>query len=223
MKTLFRQNIYYFITIFILIISGGLILLFSSKEGFSLWVNARYSGLMDIVILGINQIGTVWFNALIVILLWLWKGWKTALQGASCFAVTVLVIAFFKYVVFPGTPRPTVLFEGREILRLIEGVVQLKTESFPSGHTASAFSIATVLAFLLPGKQYHWLLALAAALVGYGRIYLSQHFITDVYAGMIIAVIVSTFIYWWMERVLHINNPVQPEVITNKNIHPSTS
>jgi membrane-associated phospholipid phosphatase len=53
----------------------------------------------------------------------------------------------------------------------------------------------TFLALVMPYKRLHFIFAVIAGLVGYGRIYLSQHFITDVYTGMIIGVIVTTVIY----------------------------
>lgn len=205
MKNFFRQNLYYFIAILILLVFGGVILFLYNKETVTLWVNPRHSRLADVVVLCMDKVGTVWFNVLVVVALWLWKRWKTAIQGAACFLITTAVVSFFKYVLFPGEPRPTVYFEGKTILRLVEGVTQLSTESFPSGHTAAAFAIAGVLAFTVKRKPLQCLFVLLAAIVGYGRIYLSQHFITDVYVGMTIGIVVSMVVYLLMDRILKIN------------------
>lgn len=205
MKNFFRQNLYYFIAVLILLVFGGVILLLFHKETVTLWVNQHYSRFVDILILCVDKVGTIWFNLLVVAGLWLWKGWKTAIQGATCFLITTAVVQFFKHIIFPGELRPTLHFEGKAVLRLVEGVTQLSTESFPSGHTAAAFAVAGVLAFNIKCKPLQWLFVLLAAIVGYGRIYLSQHFINDVYAGMIIGVVVTTVVYLLMDKILKIN------------------
>lgn len=196
MKHLIKQNKVYFLSILFLLILGGILLLCLTKEEFTLWVNVRYNTFTDYFFWSASLAGTIWFSMLVLAIVWWRKGWRTALQGLLCFGITALVIQFLKYIVFPGTPRPTLYFEGIADLRLLGWVEQLKTESFPSGHTAAAFAIATFLALLLPKKQYHWLLALGAALVAYARIYLSQHFITDVYTGMTVSVLTTFLVYW---------------------------
>ena len=196
MRNIIRQNMYYFFSFFLLVITGGIILATTSKEEITLWVNAHYSDLLDKIILIIDKIGTLWFSLFTLIMLWTLKGKKVLLNASICFTSVMLITMFTKYILFPGTLRPTLHFEDATVLRLLEGVIQLKTESFPSGHTSSAFAIFTFLSLILPKKHWHILFALIAASVGYARVYLSQHFITDVYTGMIIGVIVTTIIYW---------------------------
>jgi len=57
--------------------------------------------------------------------------------------------------------------------------------SFPSGHTIAAFSLATVVARRY-GHQHKWVPYAAygaAALVGFSRVSLSAHFVSDVFMG----------------------------------------
>lgn len=78
-------------------------------------------------------------------------------------------------------PRPyLVLADSRSV------VLPLPDYSFPSGHTAASFAVATVLAARWPA----WLLLMfaAAALVGLSRTYLGHHYPSDVLAGAIIGV-----------------------------------
>ncbi len=196
MKNFIRQNSCYFFACLLLIVFGGIVLLLSSKGPVLLWVNRHYSIFWDAFFKTASAIGNISFSLVVLLALAVWKNMKTSWRAFICILSTALVVQILKHLVFPGTPRPILYFDGVEDLRLLKGVVQLQTESFPSGHTAAAFAISTILAFILPRKKYHWILALIAACVGYARIYLSQHFITDVYVGMIIGISVTTLVYY---------------------------
>jgi membrane-associated phospholipid phosphatase len=79
-------------------------------------------------------------------------------------------------------PRPAGLLEDGSFHRIGE---PLLFKAFPSGHTLTAFAIASSLYFSAPkGKRSH-LLALfgVAALVGLSRIAVGAHWPTDVLAG----------------------------------------
>lgn len=109
---------------------------------------------------------------------------------------------FMKQVLFSGSPRPKVFFEGERVLNFVEGVDVLSYNSFPSGHTMTAFSIACFLALTLQKEKWSFFLALGAVLVGISRVYLLQHFLIDVIAGSLIGVVVSTCIFIFSEKFL---------------------
>jgi membrane-associated phospholipid phosphatase len=60
----------------------------------------------------------------------------------------------------------------------------LKTHSFPSGHTTTAFAGATMLAALAPRYRVAWYAL--ACLIGYSRLYNGVHYPTDVLAGALL-------------------------------------
>lgn len=201
MKELILKNKYYYTTILVFMIAGAFLLFWHDKLEVTLWVNNKNNLLLDRFLLGMNLIGDVEFAVILVGFIFVLKGWRWALKAGMCFTFAMIVTQFMKHIIFPGVLRPTLVFpEGT--LRLVEGVIQLKTESFPSGHTSSAFSIATFLALYKNGNRWNMLLAFLALLVAYGRIYFSQHFITDVYCGMIIGVAVTTLIYYYYPKSL---------------------
>ena len=65
-------------------------------------------------------------------------------------------------------------------------LVDVRTQSFPSGHTSEAFTMATSVSLAYP-KWYVIAPAYTfATLVGYSRIYLGVHYPSDVVAGAIL-------------------------------------
>jgi membrane-associated phospholipid phosphatase len=65
----------------------------------------------------------------------------------------------------------------------------------PSGHTIAAFSVATIVARRY-GKQHKWVPYVSygmAALVGFSRVTLSAHFVSDVFVGGALGYSVSRF------------------------------
>ena len=72
-----------------------------------------------------------------------------------------------------------------------------KDSSFPSGHTSNAFAIATTLS--LTNKKWYVIVPayLWATGVGYSRLYLGQHYPSDVLAGAAIGV-GSAFLSRWL-------------------------
>ena len=73
-------------------------------------------------------------------------------------------------------------------LHLVKGVDVHSYGSFPSGHTGTAFTFALLIALLIPSATVSITCILIALIIGYSRIYLSQHYPVDVAAGMIVAV-----------------------------------
>jgi membrane-associated phospholipid phosphatase len=61
-------------------------------------------------------------------------------------------------------------------------------DSFPSGHTTSAFALATTIAIISKDKKIGLFCFILAALTGYSRIYLGQHFLEDVGFGSLLGV-----------------------------------
>jgi membrane-associated phospholipid phosphatase len=61
--------------------------------------------------------------------------------------------------------------------------------SFPSGHTATAFTIFLLTIYLFDQKKLILIGLIYAMLCGYSRIYLGQHFPMDVGGGIIVAII----------------------------------
>lgn len=106
---------------------------------------------------------------------------------ASVIICTVLT-HFFKRIVFADEFRPIVVL-GEEQVRIIKGIKINRANSFPSGHTSTAFTLALLMAFIVRKNIWVFVFPLIAFFVGYSRVYLAQHFVTDVFAGMLVGIV----------------------------------
>jgi membrane-associated phospholipid phosphatase len=73
--------------------------------------------------------------------------------------------------------------------------------SFPSGHTALAFTTATTIAL----EYHHWYITAPAYLwagsVGYSRMYLGKHYPTDVLAGAVTGIGTGYLSHWLSKQI----------------------
>jgi len=80
-----------------------------------------------------------------------------------------------------------------------EAVFQNSLQSFPSGHTATAFALATALSLLYrQGKPMFFLFAF---LVGIQRIISQNHFPSDMLAGALIGVTSAKLVHFLVKRI----------------------
>jgi len=95
--------------------------------------------------------------------------------------VTYYVVTFMKGAV--ARPRPFIFMPDANIFSID------KSFSFPSNHAANAFMAATILSEFFGSWRVG--LFFVAALVGYSRVYLGVHFLTDVVAGAIVGILIG--------------------------------
>jgi undecaprenyl-diphosphatase len=142
-------------------------------------------GWLDTFFVGLSRIGTlglVWIliAALVAILL----------RRPGVFIVTVGAVALadllavaLKAVV--DVDRPPVRYASPDPL------VRVPTDhSFPSGHTATSFAAALILARAVPRRA--WLFYVLAAAIGFSRIYVGVHYPIDVLGGALLGLLVAT-------------------------------
>ena len=145
-----------------------------------------------------------WLPYLCVVLLLFYRaGWATFL--ASNLLLSTLIVQPIKHLVH--APRPLTWFAENMpdvTLPLVEGVRMNQWLSFPSGHTTTFFVLFYSLSIILcaenvKGKTILSLLCfLCAGFGAYTRIYLSQHFALDVFAGILIASFSTILLYYFL-------------------------
>ena len=125
--------------------------------------------------------GMIWIPLLVYVFLYQKDFLFTVI---AAFVICTLLTQFSKWVIFADALRPLGLLKNQ--VRMVPGVEVHSTSSFPSGHTSIAFTYALLMAFLLKRNFWTFFFPLVAFFVGYSRVYLAQHFVTDVFAGIIV-------------------------------------
>lgn len=113
------------------------------------------------------------------------------------FLVSTLLTQFTKNFIFGTAMRPMASGLDATQIHTVPGVEIHTFNSFPSGHTATAFTLFILTTYLFPNK-YALSIGIVYALVcGYSRIYLAQHFPLDLAGGILVALLtipISIFI-----------------------------
>lgn len=141
--------------------------------------------------------GVIWVPVSVLVLLYKRDNWILLL---SSIIISTAIVNICKHLFFAGTPRPFTTITDHAKIHTVPGVDIHSFDSFPSGHTTTAFTIYLLGALLIGNRAWliiGFLLALAA---GYSRVYLAQHFPLDVGAGMITAIIAVVLSYYLQKR-----------------------
>ncbi len=167
------------------------------KEQLHLWFNAKHSKFGDFIFPLLTNLGG--FSMVLIFSIYvIFKGkWRDFIWVASTFLLQLIIVQFIKRSFFKDHLRPSVFFaEKGEHLHLVDGVEQLTTYTFPSGHSAAAFTMFLIFAFYFPNRILQTAFGLLAILVALSRVYLSQHFMLDTAAGALIGVFSGIFCYY---------------------------
>lgn len=172
-------------------------LLFLQKGAVVLAVNAWRTPPYDMFFSAASSLGnaiTVVF-ALILVLRFRFK-WLAIFLLA--FAFQIALVLLFKKGIYAGALRPYLYFRHAglgDLLHLVEGVKIRYVNTFPSGHTATIFYLTSFFALLSRNRTASWVLVTLGLIVGFSRIYLVQHFYSDVYFGMVFGICSSLIAY----------------------------
>ncbi|MDP4278611.1 MAG: phosphatase PAP2 family protein [Bacteroidota bacterium] len=195
---LLKDNILLFSIYAVLFFCCLALLLCYSKVDISLIINGLNNRFLDYFFKFLTEFGTFTLISPIIILL-AFLSFRRALTAISASILASLLTQVGKHLVWPNSPRPKMVFESLQNihLHLVEGVRLHNAHSFPSGHTTGAFALFMVLALFSKKPSVKIGCLLLACLVGYSRLYLLQHFLTDVVAGSLIGIVSAVFCYWW--------------------------
>ena len=190
-----------------LVVALGLALLYIPQGDLHLLLCDRHTHARDIFYRYYTHVAE-WFPYVVCVGILLFGCIGEGVFASSAMLLSALTTQLIKHIF--NAPRPVTwfdLFMPDTQLPLVEGVKMNYWHSFPSGHTTSFFALAFVACILLTRitRQPRYpritgyliqLVLFAAATVGaYSRIYLSQHFALDVFAGALVGTLITIVCY----------------------------
>lgn len=212
-----RNSIFIGLSLILLVVLG-LALLYIPQGELHLLLCDRHTPARDIFYRYYTHVAE-WFPYVICVGLLLFSRIGDGVFASSAMILSALTTQLFKHLI--NAPRPVTWFAEHmpDIqLPLVEGVKMNYWYSFPSGHTTSFFALAFVASIIISQKWPKWaptiqiVLFILAALGGYSRIYLSQHFAKDVFAGILVGTLITAVCYvifyryndkkWYNYRIL---------------------
>ena len=197
MKVKFKEilSIYSFLIASLLLILCAVYFVYTGdKTATHISINDHHNGFFDVVFTYMTYLGDGIVAPSIVLILGIvsFKKYRfsTFFIGFGSLIMAGILSQGLKRLLFVDALRPSA-FIGADKLYFVPGIDIHTLHSFPSGHTTAAFTLAAFIAFMYfqKNRAMQIVLVLIAALTGFSRIYLSQHFLEDVTAGAILGLI----------------------------------
>lgn len=164
------------------------------KEDFFLLLNSSRNQIADRVFYYATMLGE-WPLIVFVLLYTALFHLNKIHKAAIIFILTGLFSYVLKQHVFIGMKRPLSYFEEGMVFTQ-QGIENSFYNSFPSGHTLTAFTGLFFLNLLSNTRSFRsYLLGVLAVLAAYSRIYNGQHFAEDVLVGSCLGILISYLIY----------------------------
>lgn len=191
------RNSFTYATILLLVL-GITALFYWDKEKVFLALNNQHTYIADIILKYFTYVGDGIFMAALGIILWLLGKKKLGLLLMLSFLLSGLLAQSIKRL--EERPRPGLYFKKPEVIHRVDDELLKGKNSFPSGHTTTAFATFSLLAFATRNKLVQLFFFAVAVVVGYSRIYLGAHFAEDVLAGAALGFTSSYFLCWLLRK-----------------------
>ena len=158
-----------------------------TREVVFLWFNLNLGKVADQIFTFFTLLAEGWMWIPYFLLMFGWFK-KDAVFILINFLLSTLLTQVPKILILDNVTRP--MASGIDVNKIhhVDGIEMHLWNSFPSGHTATAFTLYFVTVTLFP-KKWILIIGFIYALTGaYSRVYLGQHFPLDLGGGILVAI-----------------------------------
>lgn len=182
------------IILFYILLVSAAGLFFLDKGNVIVVLNQYHNNFFDVFFRYFTFLGDGLMLAFLLVF-FLLRSYYFSMATVYSIILQTVLIQGIKNLIFPNLVRPALFFKDFAQLHAVQGVEVHAYHTFPSGHTATAFTVALLLSIYFRNKNWSILLFLLASVVALSRMYLLQHFFVDVYFGSVIGVfsVLATF------------------------------
>ncbi|SRR5690554_94206 len=200
MKKLLFENRYFLLPYLVFLLVFVALAPFYTKAEMHIWANQFHTPFFDQFFSNITNLGDR-IAVFIAGIIFLFISYRYTITFTIGTLITSSIVHLFKQVLMAEALRPSKYFLEFETyqLYLIEGYKLQGEQSFPSGHTSSAFNIFFMLTLITKNKNFKIVYFILALAVAFSRVYLSMHFFIDTVVGSLIAVISVIMAYKWVQ------------------------
>lgn len=192
-----------FVVFLVFWLSFGALLGLWGNESMFLWINTHLTPQFSTS----AKIGSAVGESLGMLVLLLLSFRKTIRHTALILSSWLIGSCFswlFKLWLMAGSLRPYEYFSRKGILiQVVDGVVPLRFNHFPSGHTITIFTLLFLVPSIIPElpRRFHIWLLFMMIFSGLSRVLLVHHWPLDVWAGMGFGVAAVLAAYRFMTAV----------------------
>ncbi len=201
LKSHIQKQLYFFVIVLLLLITGIAVSAIFAKGDLFIEANFLHNQFLNTFFINYTFLGDGLFVMMLALVFLIANRYSLFVHIVASFLFSGILIQIVKRLL--PAPRPQAFFESGVYTHFIDGVTHSGMNSFPSGHTTSAFALATVLALYTDNKIQTLVLLFLALVIGYSRIYLGQHFIHDVVAGAAIGVVSALATVYFIRDVTY--------------------
>jgi membrane-associated phospholipid phosphatase len=214
LKIINQNQFFYLLNLFLMLAVTVFLCYFGRAEGF-IWLNQIHSSILTTFFEAITFLGDGWFSIVFAlgILILLKKNKELAFTILLAYISSGIFSQIIKNLI--DSPRPKVYFEVHQLHYYVDTFATSRVgyRSFPSGHTASIFALATVFSIYWKKITICIFAFIISFFVGYSRIYLGHHFLIDVLFGAIIGIFFGSLSIIWVRKM--IQSPLIKNRISN--------
>jgi membrane-associated phospholipid phosphatase len=197
MKFPWKQYRWFYLPYILLWVVCAYFVLSVSKMDIHLWINQFNSSFFDHFFNFFTLLGDgIMLPFFLTVMLF--RNFRMAILVVAVFLLSGAAVQVLKHSIFDDCLRPVAYIGNSHALHLVDGVKQYMNNSFPSGHSASAFGFFFCLALLFKNRFLQFAMLCVAITAAFSRIYLSQHFLIDTMFGSLIGVFTTILCYIWI-------------------------